>query len=257
MYRFAKTLQKNTKPIRLSRLENNPMLITCPSCSARYKLSSEALGPLGRDVKCKKCGHVWFARPSDDQDSKNPADSQISQNQDPIISESAWGEVRDNKVAEKVSVSSSDTPSQKSTPITKSKPATKPAHTIKEASEGQKKLASILVAAAIFSVLAFFANSFFSHEQAPVESPLIFERISVSRDGSSVQGSAQLINLSREPQLISQILIELKDEKNQVLHQEIIVDQELTIPAESVEDIAFQIQKVPEQAKNLTLKAKP
>lgn len=36
------------------------MILTCPSCSASYNVPAEAIGPKGREVRCKKCAHVWF-----------------------------------------------------------------------------------------------------------------------------------------------------------------------------------------------------
>lgn len=42
------------------------MIITCPSCSARYKLDPTQFGPEGRRVRCTKCAHVWTQMPADD-----------------------------------------------------------------------------------------------------------------------------------------------------------------------------------------------
>jgi len=36
------------------------MILTCPSCSAQYKLESALLPDEGQKVKCAKCAHVWF-----------------------------------------------------------------------------------------------------------------------------------------------------------------------------------------------------
>ncbi|MBT5109788.1 MAG: hypothetical protein HOM25_13990 [Rhodospirillaceae bacterium] len=39
------------------------MLISCPNCTARFKIKAELLGDQGRNVKCAKCEHRWFATP--------------------------------------------------------------------------------------------------------------------------------------------------------------------------------------------------
>ncbi|MBL4721762.1 MAG: zinc-ribbon domain-containing protein, partial [Alphaproteobacteria bacterium] len=39
------------------------MLISCPNCSARFKIKAELLGEQGRNVKCAKCAQRWFATP--------------------------------------------------------------------------------------------------------------------------------------------------------------------------------------------------
>lgn len=42
------------------------MIITCPSCSTRYKLDPTQFGPEGRRVRCTSCAHVWTQKPADD-----------------------------------------------------------------------------------------------------------------------------------------------------------------------------------------------
>lgn len=39
------------------------MILTCPSCSARFVVNDDALRPSGRNVKCGRCAHVWSAPP--------------------------------------------------------------------------------------------------------------------------------------------------------------------------------------------------
>jgi len=35
------------------------MIITCPACSTRYRVSDTSIGTDGRTVKCARCGHRW------------------------------------------------------------------------------------------------------------------------------------------------------------------------------------------------------
>jgi predicted Zn finger-like uncharacterized protein len=40
------------------------MQLVCPACSARYTVSSKAIGEGGKEVRCAKCGHQWFEKGS-------------------------------------------------------------------------------------------------------------------------------------------------------------------------------------------------
>ena len=51
-----------TVPNSKKRL-SSAMIITCPSCSAKFAVKAEAIGPEGRKVRCAKCRHDWFQDP--------------------------------------------------------------------------------------------------------------------------------------------------------------------------------------------------
>ena len=37
------------------------IVLSCPSCSTRYRANPDAIGATGRRVRCASCGHVWTA----------------------------------------------------------------------------------------------------------------------------------------------------------------------------------------------------
>ncbi len=39
------------------------MILTCPLCATRYLSDGRIFTPTGRNVRCVKCGHVWFQTP--------------------------------------------------------------------------------------------------------------------------------------------------------------------------------------------------
>jgi len=43
------------------------MILTCPSCTSRFLLSSQVLAPEGRRVKCSVCAEEWFQLPDPDE----------------------------------------------------------------------------------------------------------------------------------------------------------------------------------------------
>ncbi len=41
------------------------MLLVCPNCNKKYKMTAEQLGDVGRNVECSSCHHVWFSTATD------------------------------------------------------------------------------------------------------------------------------------------------------------------------------------------------
>jgi predicted Zn finger-like uncharacterized protein len=46
------------------------MILTCPNCSARFLINVAALHPSGREVRCGRCRHQWFAAPPEPEKPK-------------------------------------------------------------------------------------------------------------------------------------------------------------------------------------------
>jgi len=48
------------------------MILTCPSCSTRYQADGARFVAPGRNVRCAKCGHVWFQTAPDAEPDPEP-----------------------------------------------------------------------------------------------------------------------------------------------------------------------------------------
>lgn len=49
------------------------IVLSCPSCSTRYRADPDAIGAGGRRVRCASCGHVWTA------EAENPTEAVVAQ----------------------------------------------------------------------------------------------------------------------------------------------------------------------------------
>lgn len=62
------------------------MILTCPNCDSEYDILETALGEEGREVKCAKCAHKWFAARDFDEE-KLPEEPDSGQDQDDSVEE--------------------------------------------------------------------------------------------------------------------------------------------------------------------------
>lgn len=72
------------------------MIITCPSCSARYAVDPVKIGPSGRTVKCAKCAHAWAQpAPTPEELAESPGPAPV-QEPTPQSDEEAAQAIRDS-----------------------------------------------------------------------------------------------------------------------------------------------------------------
>lgn len=74
------------------------MFITCSECGTKYQLPPDALGGAGRDVRCTKCGHVWFQEPIVAPESVGFKDSDVPESLVSILT----GEIDSGEEAEAI-----------------------------------------------------------------------------------------------------------------------------------------------------------
>jgi predicted Zn finger-like uncharacterized protein len=61
------------------------MILICPNCAKRYRLPAGSIGPGGRKVRCRACGHAWHATPVETAPPAPPAaDDKTAPAADPL-----------------------------------------------------------------------------------------------------------------------------------------------------------------------------
>ena len=51
------------------------MIVSCPECSSKFRLASDALGDSGRKVRCSSCRHTWFQKPEKEGEINEPVEN--------------------------------------------------------------------------------------------------------------------------------------------------------------------------------------
>ena len=49
-----------TETVRIEKVRDLSMRLTCPRCGAQYEIAAAAIPAAGREVECSACSHVWF-----------------------------------------------------------------------------------------------------------------------------------------------------------------------------------------------------
>ncbi len=246
------------------------MILNCPSCSAKFMISSEALGADGREVRCGKCGHMWFQQ--GERDSLDDLPLHEGEHEVPQFGQ------------RKVDVDLDFTPHHEAAPAEsiKSKPAAEKVveHPdiqvdLKDRKpllprQQQKQVAAVLVALAITSTLFLGFISFRNSVGLNVpflgaaynkmgfsvktEKPKIaFDRIKLSFDGADVSGAGSLINLTSDALPVKAITADLLDEKNKVLQSADIKIKDDSLDGESTQKINFTFKDAPKEASSVRL----
>ena len=82
------------------------MLLECPNCTTEFKVRAEALGDVGRTVRCSRCAFEWFAEPRDLKERAAPVIEEPAFEEESALEEfsedvlSALGSMDSAKVAE-------------------------------------------------------------------------------------------------------------------------------------------------------------
>lgn len=144
------------------------MIITCPSCSARYPVDATALAPAGRKVRCAKCGESWHQPPPDDLpdpiDLAEPADEPTDHDAAPDAEEAtdvaAAGGAFSADVVEFAQVA--PVRAEAETPSSKAKTKSRAAAAVPGGSKKGLLKGSIAQAVGWLALLAFVGGSVFA-----------------------------------------------------------------------------------------------
>lgn len=245
------------------------MILNCPSCSAKFMISSTALGADGREVRCGKCGHMWFQAGERDSLDELPAD----------LAE----DTRDRVDTDSFDIGF-EPHVEKPEPIPEVlKPSPEPP-TAPNVSKGifakieeivplekQKNIAAVMVALAIalVSFYIFVANhnsigraipflgaayDKMGFPLATVKPQIAFDQLKLSKESQKIVGTGYVLNLTDQEVPVSYMTVELTDFDYKVLKTINIKMGQKTLQPEAREKIEFYFEDVPKEAVSVRIR---
>lgn len=262
------------------------MILTCPSCSAKYMVSSDTIGESGRPVRCAKCKHQWVQKSE-----KDSLDDLISRIQSVELDEIGFEEVASHedqakesfvqKLLEAIALRRARLNFWSDRKILDFKSRL---NRIKSSLSVDKKtvskvLGGMVSAVLVFSVLAgviilsrnqiihYFPNTskFFlnlglngslDHGLPRPESSLAFDRLEIFDDTHGTPKlSGMLINLTKKEIDVPSLSVNILDESGQVMMSQAATMSEHVILAEGQLDFEIDLKdKIPHTAKKLEIR---
>lgn len=186
------------------------MIVTCPSCSAKFKIDSVALGSAGRKVRCSRCGDAWHQSPEvpKDVEAKAPVveDSEVK-----VASATAKTNPSDEpQMQPEASVGESPAPSQPPGSIQKR--------------ERRMMVPGMLLAALVGVVLALMLTRSWVSDSVP-GADAVYEIVGL---GGPLGANLALRDLTSE-------IVEVDGETLLILHGKIVNESERTVDLPALE----------------------
>ena len=249
------------------------MILTCPSCSARYLIASDTIGDAGRPVRCAKCKTEWHQ-----QSEKDSLDDLIKRVKSETVDidfgeTSAWNPSPQTAPPPPVSQG----PSKLRIFLEGSFAKLKDSKVYKKLANLDptiaQKIAGGMVALACFMVLLFVlvlepirqpiaehlpvVAPVYSAAGFPVEllekEKLVFDRLRAAEgDGGKIRISGTLINLLATEAQLRPFQVKFLDEQGQVLLEKEIEMAQKTLKGEDSVQIYFDVDVTPDAQKKAT-----
>ncbi len=208
------------------------MIVTCPSCTMKYRLDPEELGDEGRKVRCTDCGFEWFQPPEEPEEDVGeeddfPEEEGGIEDEDDVDSDvfDDTEDEEDDFPEEGLNVDLSERDQESSEKETAEIPSPK---TLDTNPSNAGRLAAALLFIAVLGGLWFLkpgiveawpdtaaVYSAFGAEGNILDvNDISFERFDAVQDGAEIQISGMIYNLKSEEMELPPLVLTLKDDSD-------------------------------------------
>lgn len=229
------------------------MILNCPSCSAKFMVSAAALGAKGRDVKCGKCGHIWFVEPPHDSlDELQNLVDKIEAEASPEVIQPV-SPAKQGKEPPEIKLNAS--PKEILQGKTKSPDAQKESKTSFLSEEQQKIVAGFLLALAVVALITWGILSITRHWYVPQKSQLMIDQLKIDTKEEGLSGTFRVVNLSDTAQDLPTFKVFMAQDDGRIVSTKILKPKESIVQKEASIGFTFTFDDVPSVASKIKIQS--
>ncbi|MCB9965104.1 MAG: zinc-ribbon domain-containing protein [Rhodospirillales bacterium] len=239
------------------------MIVTCPSCLSKFKLSADALGEEGRTVRCGDCRHQWFQTPEEDDNDALESDLEEGLEEDGFAVDLSDSQEEEDESSDSEAYPSLEESERPAATVYVSATAhlseQKSAEDLMAARWGYRAAAVVFVLLCAGGVAfkssisetwpstqAVYAFFGLGGSTGPAKEDIAFERFTaISDDAHTLRLKGMVYNLTPEDIVLPALVVEVKNAEGLTANDIVVPLDEMVLEKEATHEFSQEVTSAP------------